>query len=103
MTAPRSSAAVACAILRGSGCFAFTRICMTNVPRAHRSHPRNGQALGGGFEIGLKARGELDNLRPSSCGSERETFMSDDAPFGPFLVLTAICDASARPAAVTIG
>jgi hypothetical protein len=29
--------------------------------------------------------------------------MSDDASYGPFLVLTAICDASARPAAVTLG
>lgn len=29
--------------------------------------------------------------------------MSDDATTGPFLVLTAICDASARPAAVTLG
>ena len=29
--------------------------------------------------------------------------MSDDATTGPYLVLTAICDASARPAAVTLG
>jgi hypothetical protein len=29
--------------------------------------------------------------------------MSDDATTGPYLVLTAICDASARPAAVTRG
>jgi hypothetical protein len=29
--------------------------------------------------------------------------MSDDATSGPFLVLTAICDASARPAAITLG
>jgi hypothetical protein len=54
--------------------------------------------------MGLKARYELDNLRPSSPGQRKqETFMSDDAPSGPFLVLTAICDASARPAAVTLG
>jgi hypothetical protein len=53
--------------------------------------------------MGLKARKELSNLLPLRYRSNKSTFMSDDATTGPYLVLTAICDASARPAAVTLG
>src|ERR1700712_2359803 len=63
-----------------------------NVKRA-RDRPR----------IGLKASEEFANLRAPLRRPTRVTFMSDDATTGPFLVLTAICDASARPAAVTLG
>jgi hypothetical protein len=51
----------------------------------------------------LKGAEEFANLRALLLRPTRVTFMSDDATTGPFLVLTAICDASARPAAVTLG
>lgn len=50
--------------------------------------------------MGLKARVELDTLRPSERSEAR---MNAEPASRPFLILTAICDASARPAAITLG
>jgi hypothetical protein len=47
--------------------------------------------------MGLKARAEFDNLQ------RLEAQQMSDVTSRPFLILTAICDASARPAAITLG
>ncbi len=55
--------------------------------------------------MGLPCRAELDNLRPvppATQATVSPVHMSEAAN-RPFLVLTAICDASARPAAITLG